>query len=279
MEPSSNDTNQAKKSSRSAVFLRKMTVEEEKKTLKRRLAEIEEDEVESLQTMLKEKKLKLEKIKSDNRKQREAYWAEFVNKTKVLQTNEERKCGELKKEIDEITSEIDDKKRGYEPEKNKDIESSLKCPVCLDVCKPPLQIWQCLRGHIICGSCVARPELRICPLCRISLTGQLSRNRALEDIARKTFPRETKQENRVGETKELLNLKVDWEGKLIEYKIRFTTRMEVLMNDFCKRKGLQANSVRILLDGIRIDPEDTPESLGARDGDVIDVFRAQWGSV
>ena len=39
-----------------------------------------------------------------------------------------------------------------------------------------------------------RPELRVCPQCRISLTGQLSRNRALEDLARKTFPREAEKE-------------------------------------------------------------------------------------
>ena len=39
-----------------------------------------------------------------------------------------------------------------------------------------------------------RPELRVCPQCRVSLTGQLSRNRALEDLARKTFPREAEKE-------------------------------------------------------------------------------------
>ena len=36
--------------------------------------------------------------------------------------------------------------------------------------------------------------MRVCPQCRISLTGQLSRNRALEDLARKTFPREAEKE-------------------------------------------------------------------------------------
>ena len=55
-------------------------------------------------------------------------------------------------------------------------------------------MWQCPEGHIICESCVDRPELRVCPQCRISLTGQLSRNRALEDLARKAFPREAEKE-------------------------------------------------------------------------------------
>ena len=71
-----------------------------------------------------------------------------------------------------------------------DLEELLLCPVCLDIAKPPLQVWQCPEGHIICGSCADRPELLVCPQCRVSLAGMLSRNRALEDLSRRTFPRE-----------------------------------------------------------------------------------------
>jgi len=51
-------------------------------------------------------------------------------------------------------------------------------------------VWQCPEGHIICGSCADRPELLVCPQCRVSLAGMLSRNRALEDLSRRTFPQE-----------------------------------------------------------------------------------------
>ena len=44
---------------------------------------------------------------------------------------------------------------------------------------------------MICGSCIDRPEVGVCPQCRIVLTGKLSRNRVLENIARKIFPKET----------------------------------------------------------------------------------------
>ena len=44
---------------------------------------------------------------------------------------------------------------------------------------------------MICGSCIDRPEVEVCPQCRIVLTGKLSRNRVLENIARKIFPEET----------------------------------------------------------------------------------------
>jgi len=176
---------------------KQMTVEEEKEVLRRRLAELEEGETKSLENSLKEKRVALDKVKIEYRNQREVARTEIVKleqKIKVLESEEEKKTSELVKEIEKIASELDKKKKDDKPEKNKDIESCLECPVCLDVCKPPLQVWQCPEGHIICGSCVDRPELRVCPQCRISLTGQLSRNRALEDLARKTFPREAEKE-------------------------------------------------------------------------------------
>lgn len=126
-----------------AALPKKMTVEEEKEALKRRLAELEESETKSLETRLKEKKANLDKTKTEYRQQREAARADIFKleqKIKLLQTEEEKKCGEMEKEIDKLASEIDFKKRGDRPEKNKDIVSCLECPVCLDVCKPPLQV-------------------------------------------------------------------------------------------------------------------------------------------
>lgn len=97
-----------------------MTVEEEKEALRRRLAELEEGET------LEEKKLALKKVKVDFRKQREIARAEIFKleqKIKVLQTEEEKKSAELEKEIYKIN-----------------VKSCLECPMCLEVCKPPLQV-------------------------------------------------------------------------------------------------------------------------------------------
>merc|ERR1712098_1018255 len=69
-----------------------------------------------------------------------------------------------------------------------DLSNILQCPVCLDNCKPPLQIWQCREGHILCESCFSRPELKTCPQCRMSLQGNVSRSRVLEELAMKLFP-------------------------------------------------------------------------------------------
>ena len=40
----------------------------------------------------------------------------------------------------------------------------------------------------MCGDCAERPELEICPQCRVVLAGRLSRNRALEELPGKPFP-------------------------------------------------------------------------------------------
>ena len=52
----------------------------------------------------------------------------------------------------------------------------------------------------MCGDCAERPELEICPQCRVVLAGRLSRNRALEELARKTFPYEEEESRRLWAT-------------------------------------------------------------------------------
>ena len=108
---------------------------------------------------------------------------------KALEEEEARKVAELEQEVKQLGSELKTKTR-VEGGLGTDLEELLLCPVCLDIAKPPLQVWQCPEGHIVCGSCADRPELLVCPQCRVSLAGMLSRNRALEDLSRRTFPRE-----------------------------------------------------------------------------------------
>ena len=49
------------------------------------------------------------------------------------------------------------------------------------------------------------------------------------------------------------------------------------MNAFCQRQGVALSSVRFLFDGDRINPEQTPDSLGMEDNDSIDVVMEQVG--
>ena len=43
---------------------------------------------------------------------------------------------------------------------------------------------------MICSNCKIRPELRVCPQCRVVKNRNFSRNRILEELSRKMFPEE-----------------------------------------------------------------------------------------
>ena len=63
----------------------------------------------------------------------------------------------------------------------------------------------------MCGDCAERPELEICPQCRVVLAGRLSRNRALEELARKTFSYEEEAAGRQGRVRDyMLQLDFIW---------------------------------------------------------------------
>jgi len=45
-----------------------------------------------------------------------------------------------------------------------------ECPVCFDEMAPPKQIFHCVNGHFVCGSC--RPNIHECPTCRKNMAGR-----------------------------------------------------------------------------------------------------------
>eukprot|EP00092_Neocalanus_flemingeri_P039996 GFUD01043565.1.p1 GENE.GFUD01043565.1~~GFUD01043565.1.p1 ORF type:complete len:195 (+),score=54.03 GFUD01043565.1:57-641(+) len=65
----------------------------------------------------------------------------------------------------------------------KDLE--LECPVCWEEMKPPVHIWQCSQGHLVCELCKTRPEVRHCPTCRQEIVGRAT---MVEKIAAKIHP-------------------------------------------------------------------------------------------
>jgi len=67
-----------------------------------------------------------------------------------------------------------------------ELEQELQCCACSRVCGPPTLIYQCPEGDLICGNCKT-DTLAHCPSCRLVLAGQTSRNKVLENIARKYF--------------------------------------------------------------------------------------------
>eukprot|EP00092_Neocalanus_flemingeri_P058183 GFUD01069291.1.p1 GENE.GFUD01069291.1~~GFUD01069291.1.p1 ORF type:complete len:257 (-),score=76.02 GFUD01069291.1:48-818(-) len=77
--------------------------------------------------------------------------------------------------IDDLKSPL-----GNEKVATLDIGKELECPVCFEEMKPPVHIWQCSQGHLVCQTCKTRPEVRHCPTCRQEIVGRAT---VVENIA------------------------------------------------------------------------------------------------
>ena len=69
----------------------------------------------------------------------------------------------------------------------------------------------------------------------------------------------------------------DQGGEETFFKVKNTTKMSKVFGAYAQRKGVQQSSLRFLLDGERINPEDTPKSLELEDQDLIDCLLEQYG--
>ena len=67
------------------------------------------------------------------------------------------------------------------------------------------------------------------------------------------------------------------EGNEVYFKIKPSTRFDKLFGAYCKRSGLDPNSVRFNFDGNRLNKTQTPEDVEMEDGDIIDAMVEQTG--
>lgn len=74
-----------------------------------------------------------------------------------------------------------------------------------------------------------------------------------------------------------INLKVSDGSSEIFFKIKRTTPLRRLMDAFAKRQGREMDSLRFLYDGLRIQPDQTPDDLDMEDNDIIEAHREQIG--
>ncbi|KXN67562.1 putative ubiquitin [Conidiobolus coronatus NRRL 28638] len=86
------------------------------------------------------------------------------------------------------------------------------------------------------------------------------------------------QETKPAVNPEHINIKVvDSESTEVAFKIKRSTPLKKLMDAYCDKQGKSPSSVRFLYDGDRVQPADTPASLGMEDQDTIDVMVEQVG--
>ncbi|CAI2381917.1 unnamed protein product [Moneuplotes crassus] len=75
-----------------------------------------------------------------------------------------------------------------------------------------------------------------------------------------------------------INIKVkNQDGAEIFFKIKKSTNLKKLMDAYCSRQGLMANTCRFIFDGERLRETDTPNSVEMENGDEIDVMVEQTG--
>ena len=89
---------------------------------------------------------------------------------RILEENERENAEMISRHLDEDEdvydqSDDDNFETGEETRKEEaggNQESSApECPVCYEPMSPPLHIYQCARGHLVCGTC--RPQIVECP--------------------------------------------------------------------------------------------------------------------
>jgi len=85
--------------------------------------------------------------------------------------NDEEELVHMKKTIDHMVNDLEN----FDPEtgssmndkaKIKDAMESLTCPICMELMKPPVQIWMCPASHIVCEACKHQLVGQACPSCR-----------------------------------------------------------------------------------------------------------------
>mmetsp|Transcript_38289 Transcript_38289/g.79621 ORF Transcript_38289/g.79621 Transcript_38289/m.79621 type:complete len:94 (+) Transcript_38289:123-404(+) len=86
------------------------------------------------------------------------------------------------------------------------------------------------------------------------------------------------EEGNAAEGNEPITLRVrDQTGEETFFKIKKTTKMSKVFDTYASRKGVQASSLRFMLDGERIEPGQTPKTLELDDQDQIDCMLEQTG--
>ena len=63
----------------------------------------------------------------------------------------------------------------------------------------------------------------------------------------------------------------------IHFRIKFSTSMVKLKQSYADRAGVPVAMLRFIFDGLRVNNEDTPASLGMFYDDVIEVYQEQLG--
>jgi len=158
------------------------------------LAKVHQEEKEELEAIKREKYHELEMSEVDSKREIEKISKRMrilEDEISLLKTEQSKKERKHKESIIKLKEELVKAEKQRVVAQNEEDEDQFACPVCLELLRPPLRIFQCPEGHILCENCKENPAIVHCPQCRMPLERNCSRNRALEEVARNYFPANT----------------------------------------------------------------------------------------
>ena len=90
---------------------------------------------------------------------------------KVQEEQQRRTVLELKKTVEDLTDEVETLSLAAGPgnvldDGAEEARQHLKCPICLELMRPPRRIWMCPQSHMVCEECRPRLDNNVCPTCR-----------------------------------------------------------------------------------------------------------------
>merc|ERR1719154_570553 len=134
-------------------------------TLEKRL-KVDKDALEENQAEAKtqfNKKLENDKKQFDKKQTQERInFNERQNNAKIqLHKEHEKKIKDLEAKLQSLTSPP-----------TAAAPPTPECPVCLDPMAPPVRIFTCPNGHLVCADCKEKMEVATCPLCYEPVKGR-----------------------------------------------------------------------------------------------------------
>ena len=157
----------------------------------------------------------------------------------------------------------------------KEKEEELECPVCLETASA--HIYMCQNSHLVCGKCL--PKLSVCPECGKKYPKIPKRHRYAEKIVDEVHKLKAKRDLSDEEISLSVSLVCPFKGvnEIHYFKVKKTTKMSSLKNSYSAKVGIPDTSLNFRFRVVRINGDDTPESLGMEENDEIDAF--DWQEV
>ena len=134
-----------------------------------------------------------DEFKKKQDQERKEFESRLIREQEVFKLKQKREEEIAEKEalgrFKQVEEFIENVKSPVDESYSSDLKKELKCPVCFEEMKPPVEIWQCSQGHPICQPCKYIQDISHCLTCRQEIVGRAN---LVEKIAVRVFAKQNK---------------------------------------------------------------------------------------